>query len=123
MTKPIHCSYDAGSKSRLKEPYHVHMAVIQEISRKKGPGMNNFSQTRNTFQTLLTELELLQGPERVTHALRVVKQRETGKLCYQAEEDLTQEELSLLKDTLDLETSIWETYKQVCCENIQKRLR
>jgi hypothetical protein len=50
--------------------------------------------------------------------MRVVKERETGKLCYQAEEDLSQAELSLLKDMLGGRKSMWETYKQQCRESL-----
>lgn len=85
--------------------------------------MNTFVQTRNTLRTLLTQLEQLQGPEKITHACRIAKERETGKQCYQAEEDLLQAELSLLRDTLNLEKSHWEAYKQICREDMQKWLQ
>jgi len=67
-------------------------------------------------------LKRLEGPGRVTQALRVVKEQDTGKLCYQAEEDLPQAELSLLKDMLSIQKSRWETYKQTCRESLRKWL-
>jgi hypothetical protein len=85
-----------------------------ENSARKEPTMKTFLQTRATFLETLAQLERLAGPEQVTQALRVVKERETGKLCYQAEEDLPSAELSLLKDMLSVENSTWETYKQQC---------
>jgi hypothetical protein len=85
-----------------------------ENSTGKEQTMKTFLQTRATFLETLAELKRLAGPEPVTQALRVVKERETGKLCYQAEEDLPSAELFLLKDMLSLENSTWETYKQQC---------
>ena len=76
--------------------------------------MKTFLQTRAIFLETLAQLKRLAGPEQVTQALRVMKERETGKLCYQAEEDLPSAELSLLKDMLSVENSTWETYKQQC---------
>jgi len=56
--------------------------------------MKTFRQTTVTFIENLAQLKRLEGPGRITQALRVVKERDTGKLCYQAEEDLPQAELS-----------------------------
>ena len=85
-----------------------------ENSTRKEQTMKTFLQTRATFLETLAQLKRLAGPEQVTQALRVMKERETGKLCYQAEEDLPSAELSLLKDMLSVENSTWETYKQQC---------
>lgn len=74
--------------------------------------MNAFLQTKITFRELFIQLEQLQGSEKITRALRVLKERETGRLCYQAEENLSQSELSLLKDILFMEKKPWELYKQ-----------
>ncbi len=82
--------------------------------------MKTFRQTTVTFLETLAQLKRLEGPEKITQALRVVKERDTGKLCYQAEEDLPQAELSLLKDMLSVEKSKWETYKQTCRESLRK---
>ncbi len=81
--------------------------------------MKTFLQTRATFLETLAQLKRLAEPERVTQALRIVKERETGKLCYQAEEDLPSAELSLLKDMLSVENSTWETYKQHYRESLR----
>lgn len=85
--------------------------------------MTTFSQARSTFRELFIQLEQLQGAEKVTRAMRVLKERETGKLCYQAEEDLTQAELSLLKDLLAIEKNPWELYKQIYRANVQVLLQ
>jgi hypothetical protein len=82
--------------------------------------MKTFRQTTVTLLETLAQLKRLEGPERITQALRVLKEQDTGKLCYQAEEDLLQAELSLLKDMLNLEKSKWETYKQKCRESLRK---
>ena len=80
--------------------------------------MKTLSQTRTSFLEALGQLKRLEGPEKITQALRVVKERETGKLCYEAEEDLPQAELSLLKDMLSVGKNRWETYKQICRESL-----
>ena len=87
-------------------------------STRKKKAMKTFVQTRASFLEALAQLKRLEGPEKVTRALRVMKERETGKLCYQAEEDLSQAELSLLKDMLSARKSMWETYKQQCREGL-----
>ena len=85
--------------------------------------MTTFSQARSTFRELFIQLEQLQGAEKITRSMRVLKERETGKLCYQAEEDLTQAELSLLKDLLAIEKKPWELYKQIYRANVQVLLQ
>jgi hypothetical protein len=80
--------------------------------------MKTFAQTRIDLLEILSQLKRLEGSEKITQALRVVKERETGKLCYEAEEDLPQAELSLLKDMLSVGKSRWETYKQICRESL-----
>jgi hypothetical protein len=80
--------------------------------------MKTFFQTRAAFLEALAQLRRLEGYETVTRALRVVKERETGKLCYQAEEYFAQAELSLLKDLFGMRKSQWEIYKQKCRESL-----
>jgi hypothetical protein len=87
---------------------------------RKEKAMKTFVQTRTTFLQALIQLKQLDGPETLTQALRVVKERETGKLCYQAEEDLAQAELFLLKDMLSMRKSQWETWKQECRKSLQE---
>jgi len=89
-------------------------------STRKEKVMKTFVQTRATFLQALTQLKRLEGPEKVTQALRVVKERETGKLCYQAEEDLAQAELSLLKDMLSMGKSQWEKWKLQCRKSLHE---
>jgi hypothetical protein len=85
--------------------------------RKETP-MKTFSQTRATFLDIFAQLERLEGTGKITHAMRTVKERDAGKLCYQAEEDLSQPELSLLRDMLKVRRSNWEAYKQACREGL-----
>jgi hypothetical protein len=80
--------------------------------------MKTFVQTRATFLEAFAQLKRLEGSEKVTQALRTVKERETGKLCYQAEEDLSQAEISLLKGMLNSKISLWEVCKQQCRESV-----
>lgn len=95
-----------------------HTPSHERNSPENEKAMKTFFQTRVTFLEALDQLKRLEGPERVTQALRVVKERETGKLCYQAEEDFAPPELSLLKDMLSVEKNQWETCKQKCRENL-----
>lgn len=78
--------------------------------------MKTFSQTRATLLDILIQLKRLEGPGAITRALCTVKEREAGKLCYQAEEDLLAPELTLLKDMLAVKNSTWEAYKHTCLE-------
>jgi len=77
---------------------------------------------RVSFLEALTQLKRLEGSEKVTQSLRVMKERETGKLCYQAEEDFAQAELSLLKDMVSMGKSQWETCKRQCRESLRARI-
>lgn len=83
---------------------------------RKETMMKTFSQTRITFLDMLAQLKCLEGPGTITQAMYTVKEREVGKLCYQAEEDLLSPELSLLKDMLAVKSSTWDAYKQACLE-------
>jgi hypothetical protein len=65
--------------------------------------MKTCVQARVIFLETLAQLKRLVGPGQVTQALRIVKERETGTLCYQAEEDLSPPELSLPRDMLDMQ--------------------
>ncbi len=84
--------------------------------------MKTFIQTRSTLLETLAQLRRLKGPGQITQALHIVKERETGKLCYQAEEDLSPSELSLLRDMLEMQRSKWETYKYTYCESLHTLL-
>jgi len=84
--------------------------------------MKTFVQTRSTLLETLAQLRRLEGAGQVTQAFRTVKERETGKLCYQAEEDLSPAELSLLRDMLEMSKRKWETYKYTYCESLHKLL-
>ena len=79
--------------------------------------MKTFSQTRITLLDTLAQLQRLEGPGTIIQAMRTIKEREAGKLCYQAEEDLLSPELALLRDMLDVKGSTWEAYKRACLES------
>ena len=57
---------------------------------------------------MLMQLKRLEEPGTVTQAMHTVKEREVGKLCYQAEEDLLSPELALLKDMFAVKSSTWD---------------
>jgi hypothetical protein len=80
--------------------------------------MKTFSQTKIAFLEVFAHLKRLEGPEMLTQTLRVVKEREAGKLCYQAEEDFVPSDLALLKETLNIEEAEWKMYKQRFRENV-----
>jgi hypothetical protein len=92
------------------------------MSARKEKAMKTFVQTRLTFLEILSQLSRLEGHGKVTQAFRTVKERETGKLCYQAEEDLSSSEVSLLQDMLEIQKSKWETYKYKCCDSLRSLL-
>lgn len=71
----------------------------------------------------LAQLKQLEGPEKITRTLHAMKEREAGKLCYQAEEDLPHAELSLLKDMLRMPEETWERYKQTCCHSVNEWIK
>jgi hypothetical protein len=85
----------------------------------KETAMKTLLQTRIDFLETLAQLKHLDGPETLIQALCTVKEREVGKLCYLAEEDLPSAELSLLKDMLHLEKRRWEAYKQTFRKSIE----
>lgn len=73
-----------------------------------------------TFLETLTQLQRLKGPATITRALHLLKEREAGRLCYQAEEDLPHAELTLLKDMLRIHKETWERYKQIACDSVRE---
>lgn len=85
--------------------------------------MKTFVQTRMILLDALAQLKRLEGPEKITQALHAAKEREAGKLCYQAEEDLPYAELSLLKDMLPMPEEVWERYKQTCCYGVSEWIK
>ena len=83
---------------------------------RKETMMKTFSQTRTTFLDILAQLKRLEGSGAIAQAMHTVKEREVGKLCYQAEEDLLSPELALLKDMLAVKSRTWDAYKHACLE-------
>jgi len=114
-----------------KDGWHVQTVTDEGVGEvkhhqsqypRKGKAMKTFVQTRSTLLETLAQLRRLKGLGQITQAMRTVKERETGKLCYQAEEDLSPSELSLLRDMLEMQKSKWETYKYKYCESLHKLL-
>jgi hypothetical protein len=108
------------TRSRMKEWGEVKHHQSQYPRKEKA--MKTFVQTRSTLLETLAQVRRLKGAGRVTQALRTVKERETGKLCYQAEEDLSPAELSLLRDMLQMQKRKWDTYKYTYCEGLRTLL-
>ena len=63
------------------------------------------------FTQDLLELEKLAGIWPSTIEKRHVKEQEIGRHCYEAEEDLSQLELGMLKRTLGINDTRWQAYK------------
>ena len=59
----------------------------------------------------LAELSHLEESRFTTVEKRHVKEQEIGRLCYEAEEDLSPLELNILKRTIGMSESQWRTYK------------
>ncbi len=57
---------------------------------------------------VLTQLE---GQDKVSQMRHALKEQEIGQHCCQAGEDLTDEELALLKRAMGLSEQQWYTYK------------
>jgi hypothetical protein len=109
-------------KAPLQREPRTHLStyvlLITQITSEKKKAMKTFVQTKDIFLEAFAQLKRLEGSEKVTQALRIVKERETGKLCYQAEEDLSQAEISVLKGMLNAKISLWEVCKQQCRESV-----
>ena len=67
------------------------------------------------WKTILTNdlhmLKQLTGRDEVSRMRCTMKEQEIGQHCYQAEENLTDKELMLLKKTLGLTDRQWNFYK------------
>ncbi len=77
----------------------------------KDLGMKTFEELRAVFTQELLELEKLAGNWPGTIEERHVKEQEIGRHCYEAEEDLSQTELTMLKRALGIHDSRWRVYK------------
>ena len=78
--------------------------------------MNTPEELKTAIQKNLLELEkLAQNPWTQTkHALgeqAVLKEKDIGRLCYEAEETLSTDDLIRLKNALELDTRQWRMYK------------
>lgn len=67
------------------------------------------------WKTVLTNdlhaLKQLTGRDEMSRMRCAMKEQEIGQHCYQAEENLTDKELKLLKKTLGLTDQQWNSYK------------
>jgi hypothetical protein len=74
--------------------------------------MNTFDSLQALFLHDLRELYQLQKRGwRVLPTTRVVKEEHLGRCCYLAEEFLSSEDLSALKQDLELDEQQWQAFK------------
>lgn len=72
--------------------------------------MKTFEELKALLTQQLLELEQLTGNWPSTIEERHVKEQEIGRQCYEAEEDLSQLELTTLKKVLGINDTRWRTY-------------
>jgi hypothetical protein len=73
--------------------------------------MKTFEELKTAFTQDLLELEQLAGIWPSTIEKRQVKEQKIGRQCYEAEEDLSQLELNMLKRALGINDSRWRAFK------------
>jgi hypothetical protein len=74
--------------------------------------MKTFAQLEAMFAQELLELkELEQNWWLIPNTKRSLKEQQIGRHCYEAEEDLSLPDLSVLKTTLGMDESKWRAYK------------
>jgi hypothetical protein len=73
--------------------------------------MKTFEELKAVLTQELLELERLAGIWPSTIEKRHVKEQAIGRLCYLAEEDLSQLELNTLKRALDINDTRWRAFK------------
>src|SRR5216683_1637587 len=74
-------------------------------------GMETFEELKAALTQELLELERLAGIWPSTIEKRHVKEQAIGRLCYLAEEDLSQLELNTLKRALGINDTRWRAFK------------
>lgn len=80
--------------------------------------------TFREIRILLTRdlLELYQLQMRGIAQKRIaLQEREVGRLCYEAEEDLNAAGIVSLKKMLDIDAERWEAYKRKFLESLQNK--
>ena len=73
--------------------------------------MKTFLELQSRLSRDLAELGKLEANRFTTIEERHVKEQEIGRLCYEAEEDLSSSELTRLKKELGLSETTWRAYK------------
>ncbi len=73
--------------------------------------MKTFEELKAVLTQELLELERLAGIWQSTIEKRHVKEQAIGRLCYLAEEDLSQLELNTLKRALGINDTRWRAFK------------
>ncbi len=73
--------------------------------------MKTYDDLQSRLSRDLAELGKLEASRFSTIEKRHVKEQQVGRLCYEAEEDLSPFELNILKRSLDMSESEWRTYK------------
>jgi hypothetical protein len=85
--------------------------VLRSFGSWKEQGMKTFEELKAGLTQELLELERLTGIWPNTVEKRHVKEQAIGRLCYLAEEDLSQLELGTLKRALGVNDTRWRTFK------------
>jgi len=85
--------------------------VLLSFGSWKGQGMQTFEELKAVLTQELLELERLAGIWPSTIEKRHVKEQAIGRLCYLAEEDLSQLELTTLKRALGINDTRWRAFK------------
>ena len=73
--------------------------------------MKTFEELKAVLAQCLFALEMLAESYSGTIEQRDVKEQEIGRHCYEAEEDLSQLELNMLKRVLGITDTGWRAYK------------
>jgi hypothetical protein len=85
--------------------------VLLSFGSWKEPSMKTFEELKAVLTQELLELERLAGIWPSTIEKRHLKEQAIGRLCYLAEEDLSQLELNTLKRALGVNDTRWRTFK------------
>src|SRR5260370_42419705 len=82
-----------------------------KLAQRKEQSMKTFEELKGVFTQDLLEFEKLAGIWPSTIEKRHVKEQEIGRHWYEAEEDLSQLELGMLKRALGINHTRWRAYK------------
>ena len=81
------------------------------LERESANVIETFATWKTTLVNDLEVLTQLRGTDDMSQMRHVMKEQDIGLHCYQAEENLTNAELALLKKVLSLSELRWRAYK------------